>query len=232
MPGSSKVGKLAIAEWFSYLPEKATILDIGPGWGTYVKLLKHSGQKWHCVEIHKPYVETFKLKDLYDKVFIKDIRKFDLPKKYDVVLLGDVLEHVNLKDGQKLLKKVFTSAKYCLVSLPLDGETGADDYNAEDYWQNPNEQHLARWTSRGFLEQVLSLNKEIIAMEKYQELAIYLIACETNKQFLLSRRPQPFLHLASRFSYKLDYDPRRFQDIPKKILSKLARMLSRGNRSK
>lgn len=38
MPGSSDKGKATILKWFNALPQVTSVMDIGPGSGTYVKL--------------------------------------------------------------------------------------------------------------------------------------------------------------------------------------------------
>jgi len=184
MPGSSNKGKVTILEWRREMPPIKKILDVGPGWGTYIKLLKSSGEVWHAVEIHEPYVERFKLKKLYDKVFVGNIAEFEPADHYDLVILGDVLEHIEKQRALEVLGKVFSYAKFCLLSLPLDQETGVELDNHGEYWGNPYEKHLARWSNLDFLKQVLSLGGEPIAVKKYRELGVYLIACKSGDNFL------------------------------------------------
>ena len=61
MPISSEKGKSVIKDWFAEQTDIDTIVDLGPGTGTYPKLL---GNKYtfKAVEIWGPYVEKFNLK--------------------------------------------------------------------------------------------------------------------------------------------------------------------------
>lgn len=176
MPGSSEKGKLAISQWFNSLPTPRSVLDVGPGWGTYSKLLRREGQTWHCVEVHEPYVERFGLPSLYDRVFTVDIREFVPPRHYDVAICGDILEHISTSDAIDVLRSLLSACSYVLISLPIDAETGAELGTCDVYWGNPNEMHQGRWCNRDFIKTACELGGEILALEKYEELAVYLIS--------------------------------------------------------
>ena len=94
MPGSRAEGKEWIAERVIAL-EPVTICDVGAGVGTYWTLLADSlpEARWTAVEIFEPYVAKFDLKDKYDSVIVGDFNDVDL-QPHDVVILGDVLDHV------------------------------------------------------------------------------------------------------------------------------------------
>src|ERR1035437_3330055 len=94
MPGSSETGNAQIKLWFDEVQDIHSVLDIGPGWGTYVKLLRTGEQEWHALEVFEPYVKKFGLGDLYDRIFVGDMRQFVPPGPYDAIIMGDVLEHV------------------------------------------------------------------------------------------------------------------------------------------
>ena len=61
----------------SHIPRNAKILDVGPGCGTYSHLLKNEGYNLDCIEAWEPYVDQFNLREIYDNVFLGDIREFD-----------------------------------------------------------------------------------------------------------------------------------------------------------
>ena len=65
------------------------ILDVGPGAGTYGKLLREHFTI-DGLEIHEPYVNKFNLNDIYHNIFIGNILAFDIVK-YDYLILGDIL---------------------------------------------------------------------------------------------------------------------------------------------
>lgn len=192
MPGSSYKGKEVIKKWRSQLPAFKHVLDVGPGWGTYIKMLERPGEQWDCVEIHEPYVEKFGLDKLYNFIGIGSIVDFrPLYSYYDLIILGDVLEHLTETDAKSVLRKVLSYSNYVLVSLPLDAETNVPPENNSDYWENEHERHLGQWTNLGFLEAIRMAGGELIGMEKYQELAVYLIAGQQKTSFLTDNNKEP-----------------------------------------
>jgi len=74
MPRSLIDGKAWISHEVTRL-RPATLLDVGPGQGTYSDLLRGvtPGSSWSCVEIFEPYVEMFELRRKYDVVHVADI---------------------------------------------------------------------------------------------------------------------------------------------------------------
>ena len=113
MPNSYNYFKQEVKEYFKdNVPNTKRILDVGPGEGTYSKLLRDLGYKMDCVEIHEPYTITYNLKDKYDNVFIGNILNQDITN-YDFIILGDVLEHISTDDAQGLIKKIVNQGKEC-----------------------------------------------------------------------------------------------------------------------
>lgn len=205
MPGSSTKGKLTISHWYKNIPAKKYILDVGPGWGTYSHLLRSRGEVWHAVEIHEPYVERFNLKNYYQEIFVTDILGFKPRQKYDVTILGDILEHLTNRDGIQALKQILSYSRYCIISLPLDAETHASSENSSDYWQNQHEQHQAKWSNKSFLGELLSMPCEVLAVEKYYELGVYLTA--SSRTFFRERPASPFEWFAYHFTnHYLNYE--------------------------
>jgi predicted SAM-dependent methyltransferase len=184
MPGSSPKGKIAILDIKKELPKVKKILDIGPGWGTYSKLLRKPNEEWDAVEVFEPYIRKFKLHKYYDNIYNVNIVDFKSTKKYDLVILGDVLEHLTLEQSLKTLKNIFSFSKYCLFSLPLDDETGVDLENSHDYWNNIHEKHLSAWSNSQFLNVISSLGGEVISLKKYKELGIYLVSCREEDNYI------------------------------------------------
>lgn len=145
MPGSVKHGKSEIKEFIYNQPDIRRIVDVGCGSGTYRNLL---GNRYHYVgiEIFPKYIEMFKLLDIYDEVLIGDIYDFStgvieggLPDG-DLIIFGDVLEHLQKEKALKTLEKSFEKYKHIVVSIPIDGRDGAIHYG------NPHEAHISTWT--------------------------------------------------------------------------------------
>lgn len=107
-------------------PEDYTILDIGPYDGRWSDSLHNHFKHIDAVEAFEPYIERFKLKEKYNNIFVSDIREFEF-KHYDIIILGDVLEHMPIKDAQKLLEKLYPKCKQLLVIIPY--EYPQDEYD-------------------------------------------------------------------------------------------------------
>lgn len=142
MPWSSDEGKDWIVQRVRDL-QPASILDIGPGAGTYAKLLRPAldpATKFHAIEIHEPYVERFGLRDLYDRIEIGDCREVKFPR-LDVVILGDVIEHMTLHEAEQVWFKARAAAKQAVfLSLPIV------EYPQDECEGNPHEAHVQTWS--------------------------------------------------------------------------------------
>jgi hypothetical protein len=86
---------------------------------------------------------------LYDRIINEDARKLDwstLPK-VDLVIFGDVLEHMTKEESQMLVSQALTISKYVVISIPIvHSPQGA-------YGGNPFEIHVKdNWTHQEVLE--------------------------------------------------------------------------------
>ncbi|WP_329472737.1 class I SAM-dependent methyltransferase [Streptomyces sp. NBC_01723] len=147
MPTSDAEGKDWSLDWFRYhLPN--TVTDVGPGEGTYARLFRpvHEGVWWTGIEIFKPNVSKYKLRStktrrMYDEIHIEDVRESeDHLFHRDLVLYGDVLEHLPREDAVALLERTVAAGAWnILVSVPIvDSPQGEVD-------GNPHEAHLHQW---------------------------------------------------------------------------------------
>lgn len=91
------------------------ICDVGPGEGTYYNLLG-SNFDWTGVEIWHDTVEF--LKNKYNKIYEADIRNFNYPEDYDLIIFGDILEHLSIEDAQRVLKEARKHTKAIMVAVP------------------------------------------------------------------------------------------------------------------
>lgn len=107
------------------------ILDVGAGAGKYGKLLAHPSRTIRAVEIWEPYINRFGLTSVYDEVYQEDVRdRTDF--KYDLVIFGDVLEHMSKKDALTVWSRVKSQATWGMISLPIvhypQGESEGNPY--------------------------------------------------------------------------------------------------------
>ena len=119
MPTSYQLYKDSIKNWIlENVSLDAKILDIGAGCGTYSNLLRDYGYKMDAIEIWEPYIKKYNLKDKYDVVMEMDVLDVYAPtlQNYDMCILGDILEHLNIEDGQRLIKDISKHCKYFIVS--------------------------------------------------------------------------------------------------------------------
>ena len=97
------------------LPSRAHILDIGAGAGVYREYI---GRKhyWTAIESWPPTAEY--LRGVYDEVYECDIRDFEYKKKYDLIIFGDVLEHLTVDDAKYELARAMQWSDLILVAVP------------------------------------------------------------------------------------------------------------------
>ena len=95
-------------------------LDVGAGDGAYGKLLNNYAEI-DGVEYFKKYIEEFKLEKIYNKIYNIDICKFEFDY-YDVVIMGDVLEHIEVKEAQKLLNYMYDRVDEIIIVVPYNYE--------------------------------------------------------------------------------------------------------------
>jgi hypothetical protein len=157
MPTSIAEGKDWSLERFKR-HQPNTVTDVGPGEGTYAKLFRpeRKGIWWTAIEIHKPYVAKYKLKStktrsMYDEIHVEDARESDDHLFHrDLVIFGDVLEHMPREDAIALLQKAEQAGAWnILVSLPIV-EAPQSEVDG-----NPHEAHVHQWDADD-MDQVLA----------------------------------------------------------------------------
>ena len=131
MPWSSDLLRSTALEQITAIrPE--TILDVGVGSGVWRDT--YSLGVWTGVEIWEPYVDTFFLRERYDKIIVGDACIVDLGGPYDLAIMGDVLEHTN--DPVSFLNRVRKVARKVLIQVPIG------EYPQDEFEGNPYEAHL------------------------------------------------------------------------------------------
>lgn len=141
-----------------------SILDVGIGFGKWGYLFReytdiveseeepgrYPRTGWRVridgIEAFAPYLHDGH-RFAYDRVHVGDVREV-LPAlgSYDVIFLGEIIEHLTLEDGQALLRLAREHAnKYVLATTPV-ADTGQGEACG-----NPLERHLSVWTPDDFL---------------------------------------------------------------------------------
>jgi hypothetical protein len=120
------------------------ILDVGSGFGKWGFLIRDTfevmmGQNFDKKDwkIELTGVESFSKcitpiqEGIYDKIINKDIFEIvDKLPKYDVIIMGDIIEHFDKKEAHELLDKLFKHSENIIISTPLgfmpQGEWGGN----------------------------------------------------------------------------------------------------------
>lgn len=139
MADSEPEGKQWILERYYMLARKklvSSVLDIGPGCGTYSRILRPIDEDihWTGVEVWAPYIKEFDLEEKYDHVVVADLRYLDYSRirRPDCIIAGDVLEHISEEDARRILAELIRLAKIIFVSIPIihmpQGESEGNPY--------------------------------------------------------------------------------------------------------
>jgi len=125
--GSYEYGKKDVCEWIRQtFPEDSTILDVGACDGKWRRMLPE--YTMDAVEIFAPYARTLQG---YRNIFVTDIvtLKYDW---YDLIIFGDVIEHMTIERAQKALKYAAKRCKDLIIAVPWEYKQGVVDGNV---WQ-------------------------------------------------------------------------------------------------
>ena len=119
---------------------ESKILDIGAGDGKWSYVLGDYFKNMDAIEIFEDYKERYSLEKKYKNVFIGDFTEFDFDY-YDVLILGDVFEHVPEKIAKEWLNKVKRKCKEIIVVVPFEYEQDWDG-KYENKWGHHHQPNL------------------------------------------------------------------------------------------
>lgn len=127
----------------------SNILDVGAGAGIYLDVIRNAlgdNVVVDAIEVWNPYIEYFNLKNRYNNVYELDVREFS-DFDYDLVIFGDVLEHMSENDALEVWEKVSKKARNAIISIPII------HYHQDAINGNPYEVHVEEdWNSERVLE--------------------------------------------------------------------------------
>ena len=147
MPHSDPHGKTWATGLYQDLAPKV-VVDVGPGAGMWSRALRpfHEGL-WIGVEVWEPYVDKYGLlPDLYDAVVVSDIRDWPMPPDVDLIIAGDVLEHLPRGEAVELVQGWKARGTALLISTPIvEYQQGALEGNVHEthLWHPTHEEMLA-----------------------------------------------------------------------------------------
>ena len=159
MPVSPSQQLSIVADLIVRIDPKKT-LDVGMGFGTYGTLVREYLDLWDNVDETKMYAWKRNLdgieicekyispahRFLYDTIHIGDARTVvpTLKKQYDLAILADVIEHVSLSDGRKLLSDILAVADNIIITTPKNAKAQGALYD------NEHERHVSQWSEKDF----------------------------------------------------------------------------------
>ena len=131
MMPSLDIGKDVVCEWIrkNFKPD-STILDVGACDGKWSYLLPEF-ENMDAVEAWEP--NCIACQPHYQHVYHKDIAEFEYGK-YDLIIFGDVIEHMDVPTAQRVLKIALGKCKDVIVAVPYL-------YPQDAIYGNPWERH-------------------------------------------------------------------------------------------
>lgn len=135
--GSYIDGKREVVLWIAeHVPENATILDVGPCdgiWSDFVRAICPDVQMDAC-EIFAPNIVAHDLVHKYRRVYAQDIATLKY-EHYDLVIFGDVLEHMEVEKAQAVLAYARDHSTDYVIGIPFE-------YEQDEIYGNTWEKHL------------------------------------------------------------------------------------------
>ena len=110
-------GKDTIVQWAKKVFNPySTALDVGACDGKWHSLLGDHFTM-DAVEIFQPNITKHKLKRKYRQVFNLDIVDLEY-RWYDLIIFGDVIEHLTVPDAQMVLRYAYPRCKDMIIAVP------------------------------------------------------------------------------------------------------------------
>lgn len=129
MARSDPFGKEDIRDYLkSNYDINSTILDVGAGEGTYYRLLNYWFPYMDAVEVFERNITDYELEKKYHNVYNVNIKDFEY-NYYDIVIFGDVIEHLEVEEAQKVLEYALEHSKQVIVAVPYQYKQGEVDGN-------------------------------------------------------------------------------------------------------
>lgn len=137
-----------------------SVLDVGCGFGLWGFLCRmyldvYNGrvqpEEWKAridgIELFEPYIQAHH-RAVYNRISIGDIRALAPEiEAYDLIIAGDVIEHLEKDEGRQVIAQLFAKARRALlVNIPL-----GSGWDHPEAYGNPGELHRSQWYPEDFL---------------------------------------------------------------------------------
>lgn len=178
-----KIGKYFFNNILRPFPHGKSILDIGCGEGGVLSVFWENGYSCAGLEINTERIE-FARQQYQDKIqfFSDDIRQFRCSQRFDVILMLDVIEHIDEK--QRALKQIRTCLSengLLIISFPPYGSAfGGHQQTLRSFLKYIPYWHLLpraayiqlfKWFERDLLESRLEIYDCGISIKAFEKLA-------------------------------------------------------------
>jgi hypothetical protein len=185
--------------------QPGSVLDAGIGFGLWGHLLRQYLDVWEGritrdqwrvridgIEIDERRIQVHS-RYLYDEVFVGDIRERvpDLGRQrgYDVILFGDVLEHLPKADAVRVLREAVVLAnKRVIVRVPL-----GDGWRREG--RTPPDHHRSRWAVGDFAEMLAIVRRYDYVGNPY---ALVVVDAPATRRAMLVRAERRLVRVEER----------------------------------
>lgn len=150
MPGSSDLFIQEVEQTIREL-NPSTVLDVGTGAGKYGTLIRRilPNTLIEGLEPDSSYIPRFNLENIYNSIHNLTAKEYinklwGTDKTYDLVIFGDVIEHMLKSEGKDILEFFCYRTKHILVLYP-------DHYIQYNYENShPLENHVSIWHEGDF----------------------------------------------------------------------------------
>lgn len=114
-----------------------SVLDVGAGAGKYRDIVTSAcpGAAIDAIEPFDQYINQFNLRSKYRNVFntsMEDFFAIDVVHKYDIIMFGDVLEHLYLQEAIGMIDAALYRCRFAFLiwptNLPQDGDNYGNVY--------------------------------------------------------------------------------------------------------
>lgn len=160
-----------------------SVLDVGCGFGRYGFLIREFLEIWteHRYEksewqVYLEGIDAYAgnwcpLHDyLYDRYVTSDIRSYPFERRFDLILAGDVIEHLPKAEAFDVLQKLESNADRVLVGIPL-----GDRWVQGELGGNPFQAHRSTWQTADFTQRYDVLSWETALDEFGRPYGMFLI---------------------------------------------------------
>lgn len=184
-----------------------TILDVGVGFGRWGILfreflevwddLNYSG-KWERVidgiEIFPGYIKDYH-KYFYNNIYQENALNYlrNTDNRYDLINCGDIIEHLEKKEGLEMLDLCLQKGKYVLINIPI-GRNWAQNGTGE----NPHEAHRSVWYNSDFTKYKYNIIKSFTDFT-LRDFSVILLSAEKIK---FDNRYGKYFHIKNILKHK------------------------------